>query len=215
MKTCKVTISPIWTMNATASKQTTYNDTQQRILDAAIGCLKDWGIDKTSLNDIAKRAGVTRPTVYSYFPNRDDVIRAALLQSGYALADRLGRHIKQFSSASERLLEAACFAISELPKEPYLGVITQTNLSTSVYQNALIDEEGVLICLAIFQDIFAGQALSENELVEVIEISVRLTLSLLTLSGPVERDDNALRAFLNRRLLPAAGLPPVALPATN
>ena len=51
-------------------------DTQARILDAAIACVKRWGVDKVTLNDIAQEAGLTRPTVYSYYPGRDEVIKA-------------------------------------------------------------------------------------------------------------------------------------------
>ena len=70
------------------------NDTQQRILDATIDCVKTWGVEKTSLNDIAKRAGVTRPTVYNYYGNRTAVIRAALLSSGHHFAERVIAHIQ-------------------------------------------------------------------------------------------------------------------------
>ena len=53
-------------------------DTHQRILDAAIRCVQQFGIDKTNMNDIAREAGVTRPTVYNHFGNRDEVVQAAL-----------------------------------------------------------------------------------------------------------------------------------------
>ena len=56
------------------SAKSTNPDTQQRIVDAAVRCVKKWGIAKVTLNDIAKEAGVTRPTVYSYFSNRDEVV---------------------------------------------------------------------------------------------------------------------------------------------
>jgi len=179
------------------------NDTQQKILDAAIGCVTQWGVAKTSLNDIAKAAGVTRPTVYSYFSNRDEVIKAALLQSGITFATRLLAHIDQYHSAQDRLLEAIAFGIEHLPDEPYLAVLTRADLSGYISEDALNDANGQQILLALFQEIFRAQPIADEELLEVIELSTRMTLSLLIITGPVARGPEELRAFLRRRVLPA------------
>lgn len=188
------------------SRQSIYNDTQQRILDATINCVKLWGLEKTSLNDIAKQAGVTRPTVYSYYPSRDAVIRAALLQSGYAFGERVIDHIRRFASARERLLEAVLFAIEQLPLEPYLTLVTRSDIPSQFYEDALIDSEGLHICLAIFDAVFEDSDHSDRDKLDIMELSIRLTLSLLVLRGPTTRSTKELRGFLERRLLPAAGL---------
>ena len=156
------------------------NDTQQRILDATIDCVKTWGVEKTSLNDIAKRAGVTRPTVYNYYGNRTAVIRAALLSSGHHFAERVIAHIQAWPTPADRLVEAVVFALEELPKEPYLAVITRADLSSYIYEDALSDSEGVEMCMAIFNTVFDGTTLSEQDRIEVMELSVRLALSLYT-----------------------------------
>jgi AcrR family transcriptional regulator len=183
-----------------------FNETQQRILDAAIQCLKKWGIEKTNLNDIAKQAGVTRPTVYSYFPNKGDVIRTALLQSGYAFGAKLVQHIGQFECTGDRLLEAVVYAIEKLPKEPYLTVITQADLSSTINQGALTDEEGFAICLDLFRYIFKHSPPGEQDLAEITEFTIRVALSLLILKGPAKRTGKELRGLLERRLLPGLGL---------
>lgn len=189
-----------------AAQHSEFNETQQKIIDAAIRCVKQWGIEKTNLNDIAKEAGVTRPTVYSYFPNRHDVIRTALLQSGYSFATRVFAHMNQFTGTKDRLLETLLFALDELPKEPYLALITQTDFSSQVNADALSDAEGQAICLALFSEIFKFDMPAENDLIEITEFTTRLMLSLLMLKGPVTRSPDEQRAFLERRLLPAIGL---------
>lgn len=183
-----------------------FNKTQQRILDAAIQCVKQWGIEKTNLNDIAKQTGVTRATVYSYFPGKNEVIHIALLQSGYTFGARLIDHSNQFELTQDRLLESVIFAVEQLPQEPYLTVITQANLSSYINQDALSNQEGQHICLAIFREIFKNEAIEDDELIEITELTTRLTLSLLLLKGPIPRSSDELRSFLKRRLLPAAGL---------
>jgi AcrR family transcriptional regulator len=185
---------------------TEFNPTQQKILDAAIACVKQWGIEKTSLNDIAKAAGVTRPTVYSYFPNRNDVIRCALLQSGYVFAEKLMAYMSDFERLDERFIETVLYAIEELPKEPYLAVIIQGNLSSLVNEDALSDEEGQKICIGLFNQMFADVAVDTAEMLEVMEFTVRMVLSILMLKGPVERNIEQWRATLKRRLLPMIGI---------
>lgn len=54
-------------------------DTRTRILDAAVACVERWGLAKTSLEDVASEAGVSRATVYRWFAGgRDQVISEAV-----------------------------------------------------------------------------------------------------------------------------------------
>jgi AcrR family transcriptional regulator len=48
---------------------------RERLLNAALRCIERWGLAKTSLEDIANEADLSRATVYRYFPGgRDEVI---------------------------------------------------------------------------------------------------------------------------------------------
>jgi AcrR family transcriptional regulator len=58
-------------------------DTRLRILDAAIACFTRYGNEKTTLNDVARVAGLARQTIYRYFPDR-----AAVLEGVQDLEDR-------------------------------------------------------------------------------------------------------------------------------
>lgn len=189
-----------------ASTPAPASDTRQRIVDAAIRCLQRWGVDKTSLNEIAREAGVTRPTVYSYFPSRDDVIQAALLQSGHAFAERLLRHVDRFNSLDERLVETMLFALRELPLEPQLGLVRGSEFAQFLNTRALTTPEGQEICQSLFRVILKDDPALLPDLAEISEVATRMLLSLLTLEGPVVRDEEQMRQFLRRRLLPALGM---------
>lgn len=181
-------------------------ETRQRILDAAIRCVQQWGIDKTSLNDIAREAGVTRPTVYNHFANRDAVVQAALLQSGHAFAERVKQHIAGYPRVEDKLLEALVYAFEELPREPYLALIMGGNITRMVNETALTSAEGMAICVDIFATIFDGHGEFDAEMPEIIEFSIRVLLSFLLLEGPQRRNRHELRDLLQRRLLPGLGL---------
>ncbi len=50
------------------------NTTRERILEAALELFIRQGIRKTSIDDVADRAGVTRVTVYRHFSDRQQLI---------------------------------------------------------------------------------------------------------------------------------------------
>ena len=48
------------------------DDTERHLVAAARTCIARWGLRKTSLDDIAREAGVSRATVYRVFPGGKD-----------------------------------------------------------------------------------------------------------------------------------------------
>ncbi|HEX4060752.1 MAG TPA: TetR/AcrR family transcriptional regulator [Streptosporangiaceae bacterium] len=57
------------TVNLGNEDGTRVDDTENAILDAAAECVLAFGVRRTSLSDVARRAGVSRPTVYRYWPD--------------------------------------------------------------------------------------------------------------------------------------------------
>ena len=51
---------------------------RQRLLDSAAALFARWGFDKTSVDDIARAAGISKGAVYLEFPNKDALFKALL-----------------------------------------------------------------------------------------------------------------------------------------
>lgn len=49
-------------------------DTGNRILEAAASCVVDFGVHRVTLAEIARRAGVSRPTVYRRWPDTGSIV---------------------------------------------------------------------------------------------------------------------------------------------
>ena len=47
---------------------------RDRLVDAAEACIDRFGVGKTTLDDVATEARVSRATVYRYFQNRDELV---------------------------------------------------------------------------------------------------------------------------------------------
>jgi len=57
---------------------------QDRILDAAATCFRERGVEGTSMGDIATAAGLQRPNLYRYFPNKE-ALTDAIVDAGMGL----------------------------------------------------------------------------------------------------------------------------------
>ncbi|HKY67015.1 MAG TPA: TetR/AcrR family transcriptional regulator [Acidimicrobiales bacterium] len=67
------------TVDAWAAGYLAAEDAERRLVEAAEQCIVRWGIRKTSLDDIAREAGVSRATVYRVFPGgKDRVVEGVL-----------------------------------------------------------------------------------------------------------------------------------------
>ncbi|MFN8072857.1 MAG: helix-turn-helix domain-containing protein [Mycobacterium sp.] len=53
-------------------------EVSDRILAAAASCVRDFGMDRVTLAEIARRAGVSRPTVYRRWPDTRSILASLL-----------------------------------------------------------------------------------------------------------------------------------------
>ncbi|MFI6628427.1 TetR/AcrR family transcriptional regulator [Nonomuraea fuscirosea] len=58
-----------------------------RILDAVAELVLRWGYDKTTIDDIAQRAGVAKGTIYLHWKTRDDIFAALLRRERVSLVE--------------------------------------------------------------------------------------------------------------------------------
>jgi len=57
-------------------------EVRERLLQATYSCVARWGLAKTTVEDAAREAGVSRATVYRYFPGGRDELISAVSSSG-------------------------------------------------------------------------------------------------------------------------------------
>lgn len=64
-----------------------------RILDAAAELILRWGYKKTTIDDIAKQAGVAKGTIYLHWKTREDLFMALLTREDLKLAEDMKQRI--------------------------------------------------------------------------------------------------------------------------
>jgi len=65
----------------------------QQIIEAALEVFGECGLAKSRLQDIASRAGVSKGTIYLYFPNKEELFREMIRQTAVAAIDSAEKNI--------------------------------------------------------------------------------------------------------------------------
>ncbi|HJR25795.1 MAG TPA: TetR/AcrR family transcriptional regulator [Acidimicrobiales bacterium] len=83
---------------------------EDRIVDGLLECIGRWGIAKTTVEDVARAAGVSRATVYRAFPGGKDVVFEAVVRRE---SSRFLAAITSRLDAAETLEDAAVIGMVE------------------------------------------------------------------------------------------------------
>lgn len=96
------------------------------ILEAARSLYQRYGYRKTTMDDIAKAAGITKPTIYSYFKGKKDILVALVEWEGSRILERGLSGVRDGASAEEQL--AAMFLATDkfLKEDNFLqGIVSR------------------------------------------------------------------------------------------
>jgi AcrR family transcriptional regulator len=100
---------------------------RQRILEATYACVARWGLSKTTVEDAAREAGLSRATVYRYFPGgRDELVDAVVSWQYLRFFGRLYEEVHGADSLEEVLERGLVFARQALLEHEVLQKVLQT-----------------------------------------------------------------------------------------
>lgn len=100
---------------------------RERLLEAAYACVARYGLGKTTMDDVAREAGMSRATVYRYFPGgRDELINDVVGWEVGRFFLRLADAIADTDGFAHTLEEALLFAHGAVVEHEVLQKILQT-----------------------------------------------------------------------------------------
>jgi AcrR family transcriptional regulator len=97
---------------------TTTDDARERILAAAERCIDRHGIRKTTMDDVACEVGLSRPSVYRYFADRDDLLIELITRHARALLDRARKSIARQSGLPDQIVESVLYTAEHARRDP-------------------------------------------------------------------------------------------------
>jgi AcrR family transcriptional regulator len=185
-----------------------------RVLEAVKACCERWGIDKVNVDDIARRSGVSRATLYRIFPGGRDVIFEAhrVYELDRFFTTLLG-HIEGATSLEELLVSTVTCATRELRNDDHLALMLASEPGAVLGELTVEGLPRIIRVATAYLIPFADEFLPRPQSRALIDIVARLVISyFLAPSGVVDfGDEESARAFLRPFLPVLPTIQPVSL----
>jgi AcrR family transcriptional regulator len=183
---------------------------REDIYAAALACFEQQGVRRTLMEDVARQAGVSRPTIYYYFPDKDALVLEVIVRQVREIHRRI-REMVSPEGGVEAMIEASLTTVRLSRENQYLQLLTQPDSAGLTARLAESD-----IVMGLQRELWypmleaaraRGELRTDRDFDDVIRWITFLEFSLLT-SGSVfgittetERRD-ALAAYLVPALRP-------------
>jgi AcrR family transcriptional regulator len=181
------------------STPATDDEAVARILDAASRAIDERGAD-LSIADVARTLGVTRQTVYRYFPSTDALLVAAAEHAAVDFLERLADHLRGITDPVEAVVEAIATALEWLPKDKHIGLLIVPGRADAHTESVTSDIalEFAKSMLGRFDVDWAAAGYGDRDLDELAEHLLRIIQSFVIDPGRPPRTGRELRDYMRR-----------------
>ncbi|MEU5660433.1 TetR family transcriptional regulator [Streptomyces sp. NPDC047737] len=180
----------------------------EQILDAAREQFMTFGLRRSTVDDVAKRAKVSRVTVYRRIGNKDSLVSACLLREYRRFVADVDEAVAALPTMEDRLVAGFVTVLKHIREHPLVGGLLR--LEPEIMLPFLTLESGP--AFLAMRGYLAGrlrhaqrlEGRPETDPTPVAELMVRITVSFLLnpLSCFELDDDEQVRAFARRYLVP-------------
>lgn len=122
-------------LNETSGSAKPVNPTAQKIVRGARKCFKQYGLQKTTIEDIATAAGVSRPTVYKHFASKQEIVDFISLTEMTKVHEEFRAKMIRHDSFAETVTEAILISVRVAHDNFYVRRFVQELEMSSRAQN--------------------------------------------------------------------------------
>lgn len=145
---------------------------------------------------IAREAGVSRQTVYTYYNNREDVLRDAVTRSAVELTETAVAGARRATTAPEFLVELTMNVFYGVREHPAISAMLYS-LDTHEGREMAMSTPILEIVADALAPLLEYDPSLEPRLGVIAETSMRMSVSLLTFPSERTSSPDALRAYLS------------------
>lgn len=183
------------------SNPTPRSKAPQRVLAAARSCFARLGIEKATITDIAEEADYTRPVIYKYFNDKEDIVDSVCLEEMATLQAQLYTRVNRGLPFGDQLAEAILQGVLLAQDNPYIQRFMQDR---DTWVRSQSEGGKVHIWVRNRWTRFLERGLSEGHLADDLDIEqtvtwISMVQSLLLLRHMSEdMNEAAMRTFVRR-----------------
>jgi len=177
--------------------------TRHRLMDACSSIVIREGFEAVSMTAVAHEAGITRQTVYRYFPNAREMVRATLLRDGRELLERQLLVFAEDGDPRDLLVEAVMAALRMIEENALLRTAWDSRGYPQAMLRSTFDPAFVARAVHGLRPIARQVGWTDRETREAYEVIARTVMSFLMIPPPEGQSEAEFREILRRRLLPA------------
>lgn len=187
---------------------TVFDASIRRILDSALEQFCVLGIRRSSMEDVARRAGVGRATLYRRFETKDDLVSALVQRETRAMVATIEGILERESDPVARIVLAFTNGIRMTRQHRLIGALLATEPDSILPSLTLGAATGIaLVRVAMAEHVRRARAevgLPDEYAEEISELVVRVAHSLaLTPETALPLDDpDGARAFAHHVIVP-------------
>lgn len=183
------------------------DETSARVLDAAYEQFCRMGIQRSTMEDVARRAGVSRITVYRRFATKTALVEQVVRREFRKYFDQFLIEIRRAETAADRVVLGFVSSLRAIRNNPLIGGLMETEPDLLV--PSMINDGGRTVAVVrqfvadqLRHEQRAGNVSAELDVDLVAEMMVRISASFLAIpSELVDLDDEEQLAALARRFL--------------
>lgn len=175
-----------------------------KIVEAVLDLVSERGFEGASVSAVATRAGVSRQTVYSIFGSREDMVSQAMIAVVNEATDQIAASTQWAEAPADYLVELIVAGRRAVREHPAIASLVRGGASNPLFDAGMmararpIGHEFVKPMIDRFPQVASSRD-------DIVEMTVRIGLSVVVFDDPDDLGDNDLRAFLRRWLRPALG----------
>ena len=188
---------------------------RERLLDAAERCFERFGLDRTTIDDVAREAKVSRSTIYRYFAGRVDLIVAAFLRESDGMFEQVRDHLSRPGPFADLVVDMLILGVQAIRGGKYLpmmfnsdaaGLTTKAVSASQEFYRRSRDTVGPFFEAAKAR----GEVSPDMDLDDFIEWHLRLIFSFVSLDSAIPRDEASCRRLIETFVKPALSPQPTA-----
>jgi AcrR family transcriptional regulator len=156
-----------------------------RVVDAALRCIARQGTHKTTVDDVAREAGVSRATLYRAFPGGKEAVLSAVVETEVArLFSALAVAMGEAHDLEDALVAGMVEAARRLTGHPALCALLRHEPDVVLPHLAFDRMDRVLLVSGNFAAPFLARWLEPDQAARAAEWAVRILVSYLATPRP-------------------------------